>query len=61
MSDIQGLSQLATQGVLGVDENVQGNVYKAVATPFGQLDVQFVDAAAGSNPAVSPGWCMAAS
>ena len=34
VSDLQGLAQLATQGVLGVAdlaETVQGNVYKAVA------------------------------
>ena len=40
MSDIQGLSQLATQGVLGVTglaESVQGNVYTTVAVPFGPL------------------------
>ena len=48
VSDIQGLSQLATQGVLGVTglaESVQGNVYKAVATPFGRLGAKFIDAA----------------
>ena len=52
MSDIQGLSQLATQGVLGVTglaESVQGNVYKAVAAPFGPLGSRFVDAAPGSS------------
>ena len=52
VSDIQGLSQLATQGVLGVTglaESVQGNVYKAVATPFGLLGSRFVDAAPGSS------------
>ena len=52
VSDIQGLSQLATQGVLGVTglaESVQGNVYKAVATPFGALGAKFIDAAAGSS------------
>ena len=52
VSDIQGLSQLATQGVLGVTglaESVQGNVYKAVATPFGRLGTKFVDAAPGSS------------
>ena len=52
VSDIQGLSQLATQGVLGVTglaESVQGNVYKAVATPFGPLGAKFVDAAPGSS------------
>ena len=47
--DIQGLSQLATQGVLGVAESVQGNVYKAVATPFGRPGAKFVDAAPGSS------------
>jgi pimeloyl-ACP methyl ester carboxylesterase len=52
VSDIQGLSQLATQGVLGVTglaESVQGNVYKAVAAPFGPLGSRFVDAAPGSS------------
>lgn len=52
VSDIQGLSQLATQGVLGVTglaESVQGNVYKAVATPFGPLGARFVDAAPGAS------------
>ena len=57
VSDIQGLSQLATQGVLGVTgltESVHGNVYKAVATPFGSLGAKFVDAAPGSS-GVKPG------
>jgi len=52
VSDIQGLSQLATQGVLGVTglaESVHGNVYKAVATPFGPLGARFVDAAPGAS------------
>jgi pimeloyl-ACP methyl ester carboxylesterase len=52
VSDIQGLSQLATQGVLGVTglaESVQGNVYKAVAKPFGQLGAKFIDAAPGAS------------
>ena len=52
LSDIQGLSQLATQGVLGVTglaENVQGNVYKTVAAPFGLLGSQFVDGAPGAS------------
>jgi pimeloyl-ACP methyl ester carboxylesterase len=52
VSDIQGLSQLATQGVLGATglaESVQGNVYKAVATPFGRLGAKFIDAAPGSS------------
>ena len=51
VSDIQGLAQLATQGVLGVAglaETVQGNVYKAVAAslPGGS---KFIDNAAGSS------------
>jgi len=57
VSDIQGLSQLATHGVLGVTglaESVHGNVYKAVATPFGRLGAKFVDAAPGSS-GVKPG------
>ena len=48
VADVQGLAQLATQGVLGVTglaESVQGNVYKAVATPFGRLGAKFIDAA----------------
>ena len=52
VSDIQGLSQLATQGVLGVTglaESVQGNVYKAVATPFGSVGAKFIDAAPGRS------------
>ncbi|MBC7720039.1 MAG: alpha/beta hydrolase [Chitinophagaceae bacterium] len=52
VSDIQGLSQLATQGVLGVTgltESVQGNVYKVVATPFGSLGAKFIDAAPGAS------------
>ena len=52
VSDIQGLSQLATQGVLGVTglaESVQGNVYKAVATPFGSLGAKFIHAEPGSS------------
>ena len=51
VSDIQGLAQLATQGVLGVTglaETVQGNVYKAVAAalPGGS---KFIDQAPGSS------------
>lgn len=51
LSDIQGLAQLVTQGVLGVAglaETVQGNVYKAVAAslPGGS---KFIDKAAGSS------------
>ena len=52
LSDIQGLSQLVTQGVLGVAglaESVQGNVYKAVATPFGSLGAKFIHAEPGSS------------
>ena len=52
LSDLQGLSQLATQGVLGVAglaETVQSNVYKAVAAPFGLLGSRFVDDAPGSS------------
>ena len=57
VSDIQGLSQLATQGVLGVTglvESVHGNVYKALAAPFGLLGSRFIDAAPGSS-GVKPG------
>ena len=52
VSDIQGLAQLATQGVLGVTdlaESVHGNVYKAVAVPFGLLGQAFVDRAPGAS------------
>ena len=52
VSDLQGLSQLATQGVLGATglaESVQGNVYKAVATPFGPLGAKFIDATPGAS------------
>ncbi len=52
VADLQGLAQLATQGVLGVAglaEAVQGNVYKAVAAPFGLLGSRFVDAAPGAS------------
>ena len=58
LSDIQGLSQLATQGVLGVTglaESVQGNVYKTVAAPFGLLGSRFVDSAAGASGVKSGG------
>ena len=51
VSDIQGLAQLTTQGVLGVAglaESVQGNVYKAVAStlPGG---AKFVDRSPGAS------------
>ena len=52
LSDLHGLSQLATQGVLGVAglaETVQGNVYKAVAASFGSLGSRFIDRAPGSS------------
>ena len=52
VSDIQGLAQLATQGVLGVAglaESVQGNVYKSVAAPFGPLGDRFIDKSPGSS------------
>lgn len=52
LSDIQGLAQLATRGTLGVTglaEKVQGNVYKAVAAPFGAAGQKFVDSAVGSS------------
>ncbi len=51
-SDLQGLAQLATQGVLGATrlaEQVQGNVYKTVAAPFGPLGKPFVDPAPGAS------------
>lgn len=52
VSDLQGLAQLATQGTLGVAglaETVQGNVYKAVAAPFGPLGSKFIDATPGGS------------
>ena len=52
LSDIQGLAQLAAQATLGVAdlaEKVQGNVYKAVAAPFGAAGQKFVDPDAGSS------------
>jgi pimeloyl-ACP methyl ester carboxylesterase len=52
VSDIQGLAQLATQatlGVTGLAESVQGNVYKAVAKPFGPLGAKFVDRMPGGS------------
>ncbi|SFU78639.1 PGAP1-like protein [Polaromonas sp. YR568] len=52
VSDIQGLAQLATQatlGITGVAETVQGNVYKAVAAPFGQAGAKFIDRMPGSS------------
>ena len=57
VSDIQGLSQLATQGVLGVTglaEKVHGNVYRSVAAPFGLIGSRFVDNAPGGT-GVRPG------
>ena len=32
----------------GLAESLHGNVYEAVATPFGSLAAKFVDAASGS-------------
>lgn len=52
LSDVQGLAQLATQatlGVAGLAENVQGNVYKAVAYFFGPLGSKFIDSAPGRS------------
>lgn len=52
LSDIQGLAQLATLGTLGVTaiaEKVQGNVYKAVAAPFGKAGQKFVDRETGAS------------
>lgn len=51
-ADVQGLAQLATQGVLGtmgLAESVHGNIYKAVAAPFGLLGSRFIDAAPGAS------------
>jgi PGAP1-like protein len=51
-SDIQGLVQLAKRGVLGVTdlaETVHGNVYKALALPFGPLGQAFVERAPGTT------------
>ena len=58
VSDIQGLAQLATQatlGVTGLAENVQGNVYKAVASLLGPLGTRFVDGMPGSSGVRSTG------
>lgn len=52
LSDIQGLAQLTTRGTLGVTdiaEKVQGNVYKAVAAPFGKAGQKFVDRETGAS------------
>lgn len=52
LSDLRGLAQLATQGTLGITElveKVQGNVYKAVAAPFGAAGQKFVDRTAGAS------------
>jgi pimeloyl-ACP methyl ester carboxylesterase len=57
VADLQGLAQLATQGVLGVTglaESVHGNVYKAVAKPLGPLGSRFVDSAPGAS-GIKPG------
>ena len=58
VSDIQGLAQLATQatlGVTGLAENVQGNVYKAVAALLGPFGARFVDHAPGGSGVRSGG------
>ena len=58
LSDVQGLSQLVTQGVLGLTglaESVHGNVYKIVAAPFGLLGSRFVDASPGASGVKSSG------
>lgn len=52
LSDLQGLAQLATQatlGVAGLAENVQGNVYRTVASFFGPQGQRFVDGTPGSS------------
>lgn len=52
LSDLRGLAQLATRGTLGITElveKVQGNVYKAVAAPFGAAGQKFVDRTAGAS------------
>ena len=58
LSDVQGLAQLATQatlGVTGLAENVQGNVYRAVASFFGPLGSKFIDGAPGRSGVRSTG------
>jgi pimeloyl-ACP methyl ester carboxylesterase len=58
VSDIQGLAQLATQatlGITGLAETVQGNVYKAVAAPFGPLGAKFIDRLPGASGVRSMG------
>lgn len=52
VSDIQGLAQLATQatlGITGLAETVQGNVYKAIAAPFGPLGAKFINRLPGAS------------
>jgi hypothetical protein len=52
VSDIRGLAQLATDGVLGataLSETVQGNVYKSVAAVFGPLGRRFIDTRPGRS------------
>ncbi len=51
-SDMQGLAQLATRGVLSVAdlaETVHGTVYKTIALPFGPLGQAFVERAPGTT------------
>ena len=63
LSDIQGLAQLATQatlGVTGLAENVQGNVYRVVASLLGPLGSRFIDKAPGGS-GVSPNTLSTAS
>ncbi|MEO7400935.1 MAG: alpha/beta fold hydrolase [Polaromonas sp.] len=58
VSDIQGLAQLTTQatlGVAGLAENVQGNVYKAVASLLGPLGARFIDSTPGRSGVRSAG------
>ena len=43
------LSDVAGVGTTGLAENVQGNVYKAVASFFGPLGSKFIDAAPGGS------------
>jgi hypothetical protein len=55
LSDIRGLAQLTTQGVLGVTglaERVQGNVYKAVAAtlPGGSKFIDRIPGSSGVRP-----------
>ncbi len=57
MQRLKALAQLSTQatlGLTGLAENVQGNVYKAVASFFGPLGLKFIDGTPGRSLAFAP-------